>query len=186
LTGKRNVVQSMDGGCETGTVRPSIRPVIHDRLEVKATICQGVRQIRRRTLSQARWILSDRTRSTDTRPQELRLDSRHNVSCRRMAFSLPVPYWSYGRPCGKSWSRDGSSTKPVVALHLKSRIRVLKPRTKLRLKFVRVLSAPDQLDGANALHTSLPLCGRCGADETTPNEQKQWRKCGLFRLPHIV
>jgi hypothetical protein len=23
-------------------------------------------------------------------------------------------------------------------------------------------------------------------DETTPNEQKQWRKRGLFRLPHIV
>ena len=27
---------------------------------------------------------------------------------------------------------------------------------------------------------------RCGSDETTPNEQKQWRKWGLFRLSHIV
>jgi hypothetical protein len=27
---------------------------------------------------------------------------------------------------------------------------------------------------------------RCGTDETTPNEQKQRRKWGLFRLSHIV
>jgi hypothetical protein len=31
-------------------------PVIHDRLKVKATICQGVRQILLSTLSQARWM----------------------------------------------------------------------------------------------------------------------------------
>jgi hypothetical protein len=37
---------------------------------------------------------------------------------------------------------------------LKSRIRVLKPRTKLRLKFVRVLGAVQRAESAKALHTS--------------------------------
>jgi hypothetical protein len=41
----------------------------------------------------------------------------------------------------------------VIALN--SRIRVLKPRTKLRLKFVRVLSAAEQAGSAKALHSSL-------------------------------
>ena len=41
-----------------------------------------------------------------------------------------------------------------IVLMLKSRIRVLKPRTKLRLKFVRVLSAVQRAESGKALHTS--------------------------------
>jgi hypothetical protein len=53
------------------------------------------------------------------------------------------------------WPRDdkedeGDCCRPA----LKSRIRVLKPRTKLRLKFVRGLSAARQAGTAKALHTS--------------------------------